>query len=311
MPGKRGKVPESAVPAAEALRPVPPIQAAAVGAVPPNEVTYRLLMLGNVVRDARNARGFTQDKLAKLAGVSRRHLAALEKGANVSVLVVKKVAAALGLETIDLGGLSITTTDQPSRINVPLLTESLREARTSTARAERMLAQAERLAGTPSRPEAVGEHAVSVLPLPLPLLTTLTDLGISGSVRDRVSDWIELPLAAELEVGQALSELPPGEILHLPGMAVEQGEAIFRVRGAGLEMWGIADGDLLITELRPEGNAQTGELVIAIDEGVTRVGRWWNKRGAHRILSSPEDRATDAPESTPNVFGAINHVLRI
>jgi transcriptional regulator with XRE-family HTH domain len=268
-------------------------------------------MLGQVVRDARIARGFTQDKLAKLAGVSRRHLAALEKGANVSVLVVKKVAAALGLETIDLGGLTITTTDQPSRVNLPLLTESIRDARNSAIRAERMLAQAERLAGAAARPEPTGELAMSPLPLPLPLLTTLTDLGISGSLRDRASDWIELPLAAEIEAAQPMSELPPGEMLQIPAVAVDPGEAIFRVRGSGLEMWGIAEGDILITELRPDGKARTGELVIAIDEGVIRIGRWWNKRGAHRIQASPDDRAADAPETTPKVFGAINHVLRM
>jgi transcriptional regulator with XRE-family HTH domain len=302
---------ESVVVAEVEPRAVTPLPERAIGALPPNEVTYRLLMLGQVVRDARNARGFTQDKLAKLAGVSRRHLAALEKGANVSVLVVKKVAAALGLETIDLGGLTITTTDQASRINLPLLTESIRDARNSTIRAERMLAQAERLAGAPARPEPAGELVMSPLPLPLPLLTTLTDLGISGSLRDRSSDWIELPLAAEIEAAQPMSELPSGEILQIPAVAVEPGEAIFRVRGSGLEMWGIAEGDILITELRPDGKARTGELVIAIDEGVIRVGRWWNKRGAHRIQTSPDDRAADAPETTPQVFGAINHVLRM
>jgi len=280
------------------------------GAGPPNEVTYRLLMLGQVVREARTALGFTQDRLAKMAGVSRRHLAALEKGANVSVLVVKKVAAALELESIDLGGLQITTSDQVSRMNLPLLSESIHEARNSSLLAERMLAQAERLLGRSGHSGPDGE-AVSSLPLPLPLIATLTDLGISSNIRDRSSEWVELPLAAEIEVSKPMADLPTGEMLHVPAMVIEPGEAIFRVRGYGLEPWGIAEGDILIAELRPDGAARSGELVLAVDEGVIRIGRWWNKRGAHRIQTTPGDRQTSVAASTPKVFGAINHVLRM
>ena len=45
-------------------------------------VTYKFLMLGETIREARIRKGLTQARLAKMAGVSRRHLAALEKGAN-------------------------------------------------------------------------------------------------------------------------------------------------------------------------------------------------------------------------------------
>ena len=65
-------------------------------------------MLGQIIRAARIKKGLTQARLARLAGVSRRHLAALEKGANVSVLVLKKVAAVLELTAIDLGDSDIT-----------------------------------------------------------------------------------------------------------------------------------------------------------------------------------------------------------
>jgi len=68
-------------------------------------------MLGETVRSARIKKGLTQAKLARLAGVSRRHLAALEKGANVSVLVLKKVASVLDLTHIQLGGLELRATE--------------------------------------------------------------------------------------------------------------------------------------------------------------------------------------------------------
>src|SRR5687768_15035125 len=57
-------------------------------------------MLGQSVRDARLKKGFTQARLAKMAGVSRRHLAALEKGANVSVSILQRVAVVLELTEI-------------------------------------------------------------------------------------------------------------------------------------------------------------------------------------------------------------------
>src|SRR5258706_489580 len=88
-------------------------------------VTYTLLkspMLGETVRSTRIKRGFTQARLARLAGVSRRHLAALEKGANVSINVLQKVASVLDLSEINLGEL-IVQTPKPdsSAVNLSIL----------------------------------------------------------------------------------------------------------------------------------------------------------------------------------------------
>src|SRR5947208_3533339 len=105
-------------------------------------------MLGDTVRTTRVRRGLTQAKLARLAGVSRRHLAALEKGANVSIAVLRKVANVLELNEIDLGGLSVRTAPgSDSGVNVPLLADTLREARVDTLRAQTLLARAEALMG--------------------------------------------------------------------------------------------------------------------------------------------------------------------
>src|SRR3954453_7577237 len=102
-------------------------------------------MLGETVREARIRKGLTQARLARMAGVSRRHLAALEKGANVSILVLKKVAAVLELNEIQLGGgLSVRAGDD-AVVNVPLLTDTLREARIGAIRAHLMIDRAESL----------------------------------------------------------------------------------------------------------------------------------------------------------------------
>src|SRR5688572_1890368 len=103
-------------------------------------------MLGETVREARIRKDLTQAKLAKLAGVSRRHLAALEKGANVSVNILQRVAAVLDLTEIHLGDLSLHAGDKErTTVNMPLLTDTIREARAEAERAQKILARAETL----------------------------------------------------------------------------------------------------------------------------------------------------------------------
>lgn len=51
----------------------------------------------------RKKRGLSVNKLAKSADVSRRHLAELEKGANVSVLLLRDVMNALNIPDMDIG----------------------------------------------------------------------------------------------------------------------------------------------------------------------------------------------------------------
>src|SRR5207248_6329765 len=103
-------------------------------------------MLGDVVRETRIKKGLTQAKLARLAGVSRRHLAALEKGANVSVLVLKKVASVLDLTEIQLGGLELRAGDSGKNgMNVAVVADAIREARNDARRTDAVLARAEGL----------------------------------------------------------------------------------------------------------------------------------------------------------------------
>src|SRR5262249_30579348 len=106
-------------------------------------------MLGDIVRETRIKKGLTQARLARLAGVSRRHLAALEKGANVSVAVLKKVAAVLDLQEIELGDLSVRTTttenDNVKTANIALVADAIREARADAERAQAILNRAEDL----------------------------------------------------------------------------------------------------------------------------------------------------------------------
>jgi transcriptional regulator with XRE-family HTH domain len=63
--------------------------------------------LGEQLRRARVGKGLSLEALAVLSGVSKNHIAAAEKGGNVSVKVLNKLAPHLGLVTISLSGVSL------------------------------------------------------------------------------------------------------------------------------------------------------------------------------------------------------------
>jgi transcriptional regulator with XRE-family HTH domain len=60
--------------------------------------------VGRQIREARAAQGLSIQKLSKRTKVSRRHLAELEKGSNVTLGVARSAMLALGIATLELGG---------------------------------------------------------------------------------------------------------------------------------------------------------------------------------------------------------------
>lgn len=76
---------------------------------PPIIRNYRWIMseslkkLGRRVRHFRTERGLSQEKVAEQSGISSKYMSDLERGeANVSILVLERVAANLGTTPIDL-----------------------------------------------------------------------------------------------------------------------------------------------------------------------------------------------------------------
>ena len=59
--------------------------------------------LGRSVQAARVRRGLTQENLAALSGMSRRHLAAIEAGANLTVAKLLDLARALPDQVLPVG----------------------------------------------------------------------------------------------------------------------------------------------------------------------------------------------------------------
>jgi len=54
----------------------------------------------------KEARGMSEARLARTAGVSRRHVSIALAGANITVAVLKKLMRALGAETVPIGELT-------------------------------------------------------------------------------------------------------------------------------------------------------------------------------------------------------------
>ena len=258
-------------------------------------------MLGETVRSTRIRRGLTQAKLARLAGVSRRHLAALEKGANVSISVLRKVAAVLELTEIDVGGVSLRTRpDTEGSVNVPLLADTLREARVDAHRAQTLLARAEALVG--------GEDAGVVVEFPRTAVRWI-DLreNENGAIAEQ-EEMTRIKLSGELRNGEPIDESVAGEVILLPSSMIEGEELLFRVRGPALQALDIDDGDLLVVELRPRGRAASGELIIAKVGTLAYVGRWWQKHGRRAVVSNPMTDGTS--DKHLKVMAAVNVVVR-
>ena len=262
-------------------------------------------MLGDTVREARIRKGLTQAKLARQAGVSRRHLAALEKGANVSVLVLRKVAAVLELTEIHLGELSLRTPESDrSSLNLPLLGEAIREARAETLRAQTMLSRAEELlkgngASEPSSPLDATRYVFPPMPV----------LRLGAALRESANP-VEVRTAGVLRQGEPIDESKQ-EAVIVPASLLDHGEILLRADGDSLQPHGIEDGDLLVVDLRPRGGAANGELVIAKAGATVHVGRWWQKHGQKALMSDGlSEIATGKPRRNLRVLAAINQVIR-
>ncbi|HUR80052.1 MAG TPA: helix-turn-helix domain-containing protein [Thermoanaerobaculia bacterium] len=261
-------------------------------------------MLGETVREARIRKNLTQARLAKLAGVSRRHLAALEKGANVSVNILQRVASVLELAEIQIGDLSLRSKDDGG-VNVPLLTDTIREARAEAERAHAILARAENILGLAPR-----DNLSSSFPK-MPIRRIDAPQAATADILRERPDYMELELSGEIRHGYPIDESKKDHVA-VPKALIDEGEIVFRVRGDSLFDHGISDGDLLVVELRQRGRAANGELVIGRIGSNVYIGRWWNKHGRKALMSHGLSEVTVARSARSlRVVAAINQIIRL
>ena len=93
----------------------------------------------------------------------------------------------------------------------------------------------------------------------------------------------------------------------IPADKISPEELVFRVAG-GLPEVGLADRDLLIVEPRANGDAATGEFVIATLGNDAFIGRYWKKHGARSLLDDAFHVIAQGPAL--RVLGAVTLILR-
>lgn len=127
----------------------------------------------------------------------------------------------------------------------------------------------------------------------------------SGSTRRRVSRSTTIQATGILTQGTPLTET--SERTTIPADKISPGELVFRIAGDMPEV-ALADRDLLIVEPRTNGNAATGEFVIATLGHDAFIGRYWKKHGARSLLDDAFNVIAQGPAL--RVLGAVTLILR-
>ena len=161
-------------------------------AVGESDATF-LASLGRRVRDARQQRGMARKVLSQTADVSERYLAQLEGGTgNASIILLRRIAAALGLQLTDL----VDTDESPDEQRlIRRFLDSL-----PPARLEEVL---RRLTAEFGQEEPVRRKRITLVGLRGAGKTTL-GIALAKALRRR---FVELDTEIEREAGISLTEV--------------------------------------------------------------------------------------------------------
>jgi acetoacetate decarboxylase len=115
-------------------------------------------------------------------------------------------------------------------------------------------------------------------------------------------------LAGAVVHGAPIDTSVAGAFVCVPAEKLDADDLVYRVARGDLRELGIERGDLLIVEPRPDGQAATAELVLALLHERAFVGRWWTKRGRRALLDHALSPVAEHEEL--RVLGAITVVIR-
>jgi XRE family aerobic/anaerobic benzoate catabolism transcriptional regulator len=168
----------------------------------PSEEQDFLAALGRQVRHVRALRGMSRKVLARVSGISERYIAQLESGqGNVSIKLLRRVAAAMGVRVEDL------IVDEAAPQDWPIFRDLLRTAAPAQVAEARAI-----LAGAASAP-AAGRAAPSADRVALVGLRGAGKSTLGRLAAERLG-WSFVELNREVERANGLSV---GEILALYG----------------------------------------------------------------------------------------------
>jgi transcriptional regulator with XRE-family HTH domain len=266
-------------------------------------------MVGTILRDARRALGYSQKELAALSGVSVRHISSIESGGNASIEIIYALATTMHVRELEMSGLRLVISETSGVIPFPFFEQTLLSfERQSAALAARVAQSRRALSALQAGTRVNGELPADVMHIELPLPPLLTWSVRAGVVRESREEWTGVPLAGEVTFGEPLYPPPDDTHVLIPARSIDPGELLYRVAGPTLGEWNIEDGDLLVVEPRPTGQAANGEFVLARVGDRIVVGRWWTKGGTRQVLSVRTLHGVD--EQEPVVLGAITAILR-
>jgi hypothetical protein len=124
----------------------------------------------------------------------------------------------------------------------------------------------------------------------------------------RSEEMVTVPLMGALVQGVAIDTSIAGALVTVPREKLDTADLVFRAACFDLRELGIERDDLLIVELRPEGNAATAELVLVTLRERTYVGRWWTKHGRRALLNHA--LAPIVEDHDLRVIGAVTVIVR-
>lgn len=243
-------------------------------------------MVGEAIKTARQKQGLSQEDLAARSGLSRTHISAVERGANVSIDVVEKLAAALEIKEIPLRNLRRLTVLGDSVDSDTVDLASVRRSAERIQREARLLLDALR-ASTDQSPKRVRQFP------------DIWEEGIPEDAPFELWDpekepkWYHVPLTAIAAAGEGAQEEVTDETVRVPAeMIPGKNQFVIRARGDSMIDFGINDGDYLLVERRRGGVAAHNEVIIAWVDAPRHTGlvvkRWHRKFGKKRLMSGNE-----------------------
>ncbi len=247
------------------------------------------MSIGSRIKQTRKARGFTQDRLAEAADISRSYLADIEADRyNPSLSTLDKIASALTVHVSTLLG--------NNRISEPLdklerLLEGLENSpsvddREKAVEMREKILQILNSSGLKGKfiPIAAGSgKSESSLAYMRPSLSNEPNEERLREHETAYNEVVSLPIVGTVPAGTPiLAEENIEGVMPLPSMFIKgKNDFLLKVRGDSMEDVNISDGDLVLVHQQP--TAENGQTVIARINGAVTCKRFYRLNGKCKL----------------------------
>jgi SOS-response transcriptional repressor LexA/DNA-binding XRE family transcriptional regulator len=280
------------------------------------ELSSALVDIGEQIKRFREKLGLKRLPAARRAGVSVKHLADIERGANVSLKIVMRIIWTFGMTALSVGQLDLLAVDRPPLQSAGPLEDALADAADRLEDALELVTGGRRTGRLFMKARSNDDKGASAAVVSIRPTASVSQPGNREArlpsglkvVRENVGR-ITVSLAGIVSAGLPITSSKDDDSVMVPEFALDREEVVVRVSGDGFVEWGITDGELLIVDRR--NRAATGELVLALHNGGAVIGRYWNKHGERRVIAADSSHAvTVAPDDPFEIYGVVNTTMR-